>query len=439
MNGDDVEWEFWSNVSGSWSLLNSSILVGGVGVISANSMNMDNYNMLYWWSVNVSDTSGSGLWMNVTYSFMTKLDNTPPVLFNQVPPIGSVGIIAGDIDLYISVYDIDGDLLNITFRTNASGVWGDIGSNISQMNGTYSQNYNFIEINHKYWWSVNVTDGLNWSNSTYYFSTEELILPDSELSPIKKYFNTKKILWTFDDYRIELNHHPPHKGFGNLSQQISNYGGHVNIMTIFTKETYTQPYNNEIRNYSVINDFGWSQNKINESINFFLQSNIYPQCHGWNHSADLNNANLSFAYKIMNHTLWNWQNNYDIKPNFFLGHSTSGNYNITLALRNFSQKYWNIYGENFRWNEQDKFPEGNRESPAIEYLLKPQYTKCFDPLFGCNWGDPCETLQEAKDLFNTSYYNNNLEILLIRGHPSHLNKTYQLENFTLWQDWIDWI
>jgi hypothetical protein len=269
--------------------------------------------------------------------------------------------------------------------------------------------------------------------------TIEEIFSDSDQSPIRKYFTTKKILWTFDDYRIELNHHPPHKGFGGLSQQIANYGGHVNIMTVFTRESFTKPYNNKIKNYSVINDFGWNQNKIDKSIEFFNQPNIYPQCHGWNHSADLNNANLSFAYEIMNYSLWNWQNNFNIKPNFFLGHSTSGNYNITKALQDFSKNYWPVYGENFRWNEKNKFPIGSRDAPAIEYICKPQYIGYFDPLFGCDWSNPCETLQEAQELFNTSYYDDNKEIIFIRGHPSFLNDTNQMENLILWQDWIDWI
>ena len=262
---------------------------------------------------------------------------------------------------------------------------------------------------------------------------------DSHDSPIRKYFSTKKILWTFDDYYIHKNHYPPHKGFDGLTSKITDYGGHVNIMVIFTNEWQTGIFQNEIRNYSVVQDFEWPQEKINKSLEFFRRNNIYPQCHGWNHSADLNGASLSEAYKIINFTLWNWKNNYDIEPNFFLGHGTSGNYNITLALKHFSDKYWNVYGENFRWYDPDLFPNPSRDAPAVEYIGKAEYVAMFDPCFGCSWGTPCETLKEAQDLFDTS--SENKEIVFIRCHPSFLNDTDEETKayLNLWEDWIDWI
>ncbi|MCK5031726.1 MAG: hypothetical protein KAR64_09685, partial [Thermoplasmatales archaeon] len=205
------------------------------------------------------------------------------------------------------------------------------------------------------------------------------ISPDSYESPIREYFTTQKILWTFDDYYIQYGHHlPPHKGFGGLTEKINGYGGHVNIMVIFTGESETSPFGNEIRNYSVIDDFGWSEEIVNASLEFFNRSQVYPQCHGWNEtSEELNNANMSFAYKIINHTFWNWVNNYNIKPNFFIGASTSGNYNITLALKHFSEKNWNVYGENFRWDNPDLFPEPSRDAPAVEYIGKTDFVAMF--------------------------------------------------------------
>ena len=61
----------------------------------------------------------------------------------------------------------------------------------------------------------------------------------------------------------------------------------------------------------------------------------------------------------------------------------------------------------------------------------------FDPLFGRNWDVPCKTLNEAQNLYNSS--SKGKEILLIRGHPDILNRTDQMTNLTLWQQWIDWI
>jgi len=265
------------------------------------------------------------------------------------------------------------------------------------------------------------------------------IKPDSSESPIEKYFTTPKILWTFDDYYIEYNYYPPHKGYDGLTEKIISYGGNVNIMTIFTDIDSMLPLNNEIRNYSVINDFGWSQDNINKSLEFFSREGITVGCHGWRQSSEdeenLNHANLDYAYKIINYTFWNWKNNYNITPHFFLGPSASGNYNITLALKRFSENYWTIYGENFRAYNTTLFPIGSK--PAIEYIGEASYVTMFDPLFGRNWDNPCKTLQDAQKLYNDSSFGK--EILFIRGHPSLLNRTDQNANLTLWQQWIDWI
>jgi hypothetical protein len=62
--------------------------------------------------------------------------------------------------------------MNVTFRTNATGTWANIGSNNSIYNGTYSQtNSSMNNYNTTYWWSVNVTDGTLWTNVTYNFTT----------------------------------------------------------------------------------------------------------------------------------------------------------------------------------------------------------------------------------------------------------------------------
>ena len=56
----------------------------------------------------------------------------------------------------------------------------------------------------------------NIDNSQIYPKT---IKADSLESPINKYFNTKKITWSFDDYYMERDY-PPHKGFDGLSQRF---------------------------------------------------------------------------------------------------------------------------------------------------------------------------------------------------------------------------
>ena len=264
----------------------------------------------------------------------------------------------------------------------------------------------------------------------------EIIEPDSPQSPIRKYFTTQKIIWTFDDYKIEDDYYPPHKGFGGLSQQIGAYGGYVGINCIFMPKWIGEKFGNEIRNYSAVPEFSnytskFSQAHINLSLEFFNQSYIEAECHGWNHSEYLNNASLSFAYTIVNYTLWNWYNNYHIKPRLWLGHHTDGNYNVSVALKKFSEKYWTIYAEDFNVDDPERFP--NHIEPAVEYI-----GNFFDPYFGCDFGRPCKNITVAQQNFTA--YAEGKEIVGVRGHPYFLNDTDQraTENLTKWQQFIDW-
>jgi len=264
-----------------------------------------------------------------------------------------------------------------------------------------------------------------------------IIEPNSSQSPIRKYFTTKKIIWTFDDYKIEADYYPPHKGFGGLSQQIGAYGGYVGINCIFMPKWIGEKYGNEIRNYSAVPEFSNYTSKflpahINVSLEFFNQSYIEAECHGWNHSEYLNNASLSFAYTIVNYSLWNWYNNYHIKPHLWLGHHTDGNYNVSVALKKFSERYWTVYAEDFNVDDPKRFP--NHSEPAVEYI-----GNFFDPYFGCNFGRPCKNLTVAQQNFTA--YALGKEVVGVRGHPYFLNGTDQraTENLTKWQQFIDWV
>ncbi|VVB59220.1 Uncharacterised protein [uncultured archaeon] len=264
----------------------------------------------------------------------------------------------------------------------------------------------------------------------------KIINADAPESPISKYFTIKKITWSFDDYYPEDNY-PPNKGFDGLSQQIHSYGGYVNILVIFASPWILEYFGNEFRNYSVVKEFGpiypaFSQINIDKSIEFLNRSYIFVTCHDWNHSQaeDLNNVNLSQANKTIYFALWNLYNNYHVKPHFWLGRSSWGNYNITLALKSFSETYWPIYGEGFsNINNNGRFPDGN--IPAVEYIG----SSC-DPGFGWDWGT-CKTLPEAQKLYGD--YIKNREIIFMRCHPGLLNDPNQKNNLTLWQDYIDWI
>lgn len=251
-----------------------------------------------------------------------------------------------------------------------------------------------------------------------------MIEPDSSQSPIRKYFTTQKIIWSLDDFHISYSSSYL-DAFKTVANEITKYDGNVNINIVFA-DSSLKP-GSEIRNYSVVQDLGWSESRIDSCLNFFEQKGVYPQSHGWNHTEELDNANLSLARKIVDYSLWNLKNNFGITAHFFLGHNYDGNYNITLAMKEFSDEYWTVYGEHFDYVGAESAIEFITESPRVTYPI--------DPLFGNHWGTPCKTLEEGKDKYHTKTVGK--EIIFIRGHPGDIRGDER--NLTLWTEWIDWI
>jgi len=139
--------------------------------------------------VRVSNRARSATWILTEYNNeqapqtfyvvgVEEVYQTPqaPVIKNQYPPNGATGVQLNP-TLSVSVVDYHGDLMNIFFRTNASGTWQGLGNYTSVGNGTYTQTtINMANYNTRYWWSVSVTDGTNWTNQTYSFTTKPLIV-----------------------------------------------------------------------------------------------------------------------------------------------------------------------------------------------------------------------------------------------------------------------
>ena len=131
--------------------------------------------------VRISSIARNSSWINASYKNVNSTDfftfgsqeikNVAPTQSSPNPADGATGVSLNP-TLSIQVNDTNADAMNVTFRTNATGVWGDIGSNNSVYNGTYYQtNSSMDNPNTKYWWSVNVTDGTTWTNVTYNFTT----------------------------------------------------------------------------------------------------------------------------------------------------------------------------------------------------------------------------------------------------------------------------
>jgi len=104
--------------------------------------------------------------------------NAGPAISNPVPVNGSTGISIAPV-LNITVYDGDGDLMNITWLSNSSGSWQTFGTNSSVQSGTYHQIMSNASENGQWWyWKVNVSDGTNYTVSdvfSFYTGVESKI------------------------------------------------------------------------------------------------------------------------------------------------------------------------------------------------------------------------------------------------------------------------
>lgn len=73
--------------------------------------------------------------------------------------------------LCINISDADGDNMNWSMWTNESGSWVMFDSDNEVGNGTNcSVNTSWVDCDGVYYWSVNLTDGEDWSNETYHFT-----------------------------------------------------------------------------------------------------------------------------------------------------------------------------------------------------------------------------------------------------------------------------
>jgi len=107
----------------------------------------------------------------------------------------------------ITVTDKDNAIqsINVTWRTNSSGSWKDMGYNEStECNSTfYCTNVSWIDTyNQKYWWSVNVSDNATnkgWTNETYSFTTIDYTPDAPDLTGATVNSDTQiTITWTDD-------------------------------------------------------------------------------------------------------------------------------------------------------------------------------------------------------------------------------------------------
>jgi len=190
VTGDDPnnEWYMYGNTTKIYESTTETIKQTGYDnmfIIGDNGTGASANGMVgYVDEVRFSTVERSQEWCNASYntflnkdSFITfgePLGIGQPTNSNPYPSQNAEDIPLTPSTLNITVSDPNGDLMNVTFRTNASGSWEDADTNTSVSNGTYyCLNTTWInEYQTTYWWSVNTSDGTGyWDNDTFYFLT----------------------------------------------------------------------------------------------------------------------------------------------------------------------------------------------------------------------------------------------------------------------------
>lgn len=108
---------------------------------------------------------------NVTYA-----EPDAPIISDPIPEDGEL---YADIPLSyigVTVTDPDGNLMDVYLYTNESGSWTLFNSSSNVGNGSYEYtNVSWATgFGVRFWWSVNVTDGVYWTNETFWFRTETM-------------------------------------------------------------------------------------------------------------------------------------------------------------------------------------------------------------------------------------------------------------------------
>ena len=168
----------------NWTIQISNVLGMAFGNLDSNGTKTFSFGVLaestnYTVYVNVTAYTNQS---NATYWFITKTNSLPEVLY-KYPNSTGINLLLSNIS--VSVFDDDGDLMNITFRTNKTDTWtnswNNIGTNSSVPNGVYMSNQTFNNSgryntkwrwgNTTYYWVIQLNDGKNWTNETYSFTT----------------------------------------------------------------------------------------------------------------------------------------------------------------------------------------------------------------------------------------------------------------------------
>lgn len=166
---------------------------------------------------------------------LTGLTNTLPSFSNEAPT-NNATISDFNPELSIDLNDQDADSLNLTIKTNASGSWEILTSYNTVNNGTYTATTtNMIAPDTTYYWSVNATDGYQWTNTSYSFTTKKAYLNVSVLNYNDLKTDSYSLVENNKSYDLIVN-------TTNTKLQLQTDTNYTKNITIYKENTIIKEY-----------------------------------------------------------------------------------------------------------------------------------------------------------------------------------------------------
>jgi len=193
----------------SWSIQTSPNIGSNSGSSASNgtktcTISGLQYNTTYYWFVNATDPSGSGVTTYKWYYFTTETHiNDPPSFSNEIPPDESANVPLSTSILSVDISDPEGDNIDWTIQTIPN-----VGSSsgTGQTSGTKTCTISGLAYNTTYTWIVSAIDPSGsgeWTTETYIFTTENKPIPDLMCYGDLTWLNVKKGSTVQDSFTLE--------------------------------------------------------------------------------------------------------------------------------------------------------------------------------------------------------------------------------------------
>jgi len=170
----------------------------------------------------------------------------PPELSNENPSNTETGV-ALTPQLSITCNDTDGEQMDIYWYwyNDSSSSWVQFGYNQSTNGTFYQDNSNFSSYNTRYNWSMNVTDGTDWTNETYYFDTDAITFNPISLVPADVLLNST--------------------GSGAITYNLTTTTSGINATSVFIahlmNSTEATNYNCQLNTSYILEEENWLNDK----------------------------------------------------------------------------------------------------------------------------------------------------------------------------------